>query len=95
MSRFSLFCSQVSQENPLFSMYRHYVDLYLRHKVGEVKSRGGLRRLLAPPLPSSEETPLQEATLWLKALHPSSSPQNRILRFLRPQWIAKPCRGPH
>ncbi len=42
-------------ENLLFSMYRHYVDLYLRHKVGEVKPRGGLR----------------------------------------PQWIAKPCRGPH
>ena len=75
-------------ENLLFSMYRHYVDLYLRHKVGEVKPRGGLRRLLAPPLPSSEEIQLQEATLWLKALHPSSSPQNRILRFLGPQWIA-------
>ncbi len=42
---------------------------------------------------SSEEIQLQEVTLWLKALHPSSSPQNRILRFLGPQWIAEPCRG--
>ena len=43
---------------------------------------------------SSEEIQLQEATLWLKALRPSSSPQNRILRFWGPNGSHSRVGGP-